>query len=219
MTLPFTKPIIYLITGGKTTPQTSNSSDEYRSVLKLAEAAVAAEIPLLQLREKQLSARVLYQLTCDTVELVRGSRTRVLVNDRADVAKAAAAHGVQLTAHSLKSSVVRKIYGDDFLIGVSTHSLDEAVAVRQSSDFVLFGPIFDTPAKREFGGPQGIQKLVHVCARLENFPVIAIGGVTVENAASCFSAGASGVAAISMLSDPTTLLSTYQKLQSEFQNL
>lgn len=219
MSVKLTKPIIYLITDGQTTAQTSNSSDEYQSILRLAKAAVAAEISLFQLREKQLSARVLYQLTCATVRLAQGSRTRVIVNDRADVAKAADAHGVQLTSRSLPAKVVRQIYGDDFVIGVSTHSLEEAHASRQAADFALYGPVFETPSKQEFGAPKGTQNLEIVCAHLEQVHVVAIGGVTRENALDCFKAGASGVAAISMFSDAATLQSTVAKLKSDFESL
>lgn len=219
MSVKLTIPIIYLITDGKTTAHTSSSSDEYQSILRLARVAVTAEIPYFQLREKQLSARVLYQLTCDTVLLTRGSSTRVLVNDRADIAKAANADGVHLTSRSLRANVVRQLYGDDFVIGASTHSSDEALAARQAADFVLYGPVFETASKREFGSPQGIHNLQAVCAHLEQFPVVAIGGVTRENASDCFKAGASGVAAISVFSNPTTLQSTVAKLRSEFDSL
>jgi thiamine-phosphate pyrophosphorylase len=116
-----------------------------------------------------------------------------------DIARAAGADGVHLTSHSLPADVVRNICGPEFLIGVSTHSVAEARVARDAgADFVVFGPIFDTASKRAFGEPQGLDKLRDVTSTLGEFPVIAIGGVTRENFASCIGAGASGIAGISM---------------------
>lgn len=142
---------------------------------------------------------MLYDLTVRAVEITRGSNTRVLVNDRVDIARAASADGVHLTSRSLPANIVRKICGPEFLIGVSTHSLAEARAAQAAgADFVVFGPIFDTELKRAFGEPQGLDKLRQVTSDLGEFPVIAIGGITRENFASCIAAGASGIAGISM---------------------
>jgi thiamine-phosphate pyrophosphorylase len=94
--------------------------------------------------------------------------------------------------------VVREVCGPDFLIGVSTHSLDDARRARdEGADFVVFGPVFETESKRSFGPPQGLQKLQHVTSELGDFPVLAVGGVTLDNAETCYAAGASGFAGIS----------------------
>jgi thiamine-phosphate pyrophosphorylase len=133
------------------------------------------------------------------MKITRGSKTRLLVNDRLDIALAAGADGVQLTARSLPADVVRKICGPEFLICVSTHSLAEAQTAQVAgADFVVFGPIFDTESKRAFGEPQGLDKLREVTNKLGKFPVLAIGGITRENLAACVAAGASGIAGISM---------------------
>jgi len=146
-----------------------------------------------------LSARALYELTARAVEITRGSNTRLLVNDRVDIARAAGADGVHLTARSLPADVVRKICGPDFVIGVSTHSLAEARAARDAgADFLVFGPIFETESKRAFGEPQGLVKLRDVTHELAEFPVLAIGGITHENSDACIAAGASGIAGISL---------------------
>jgi thiamine-phosphate pyrophosphorylase len=193
MPVKLQRPIIYPITSGKATPQTTPD------ILRLVRAAVDAGIGLLQIREKSLPARVLYELTCQAAEITRGSKTRLLVNDRADIARAAGADGVHLTAHSLPADVVRGICGPEFLIGVSTHSLDEVRAARdKGADFVVFGPVFETESKRSFGAPQGLDKLRQVADELGEFPVLAIGGISLENAGACFEAGASGVAGISL---------------------
>ena len=163
------------------------------------EAVVAAAVSLVQLREKSLSARVLYELTTRAAAIAKASTTRVLVNDRFDVARAAGADGVHLTSRSLPPSVVRSICGPDFLIGVSTHSLEEALNARtEGADFIVFGPVFETPSKRIYGAPQGLERLREVTNALHGFPVLAIGGINRDNAAQCLSAGASGIAGISM---------------------
>jgi thiamine-phosphate pyrophosphorylase len=206
MPLIHTRPIIYHITSGTTTTETTPQSDEFSQILRLVESAVELKIPLFQIRERELSGRVLYQLAVRAVDLTRGSVTRVLVNDRSDIAGAAGTNAVQLTAHSLPPDVVRQVHGEDFLIGVSTHSIDEARLARErKADFVLFGPIFDTPSKRSFGKPQGLDKLREVTIELGCFPVVAIGGIAIENVAACFEAGAAGVAGISLFGESSTL--------------
>jgi len=140
---------------------------------------------------------VLYELVTRAVKITRGSLTRLLVNDRVDIALAAGADGVHLTSASLPAPVVRRICGPEFLIGVSTHSLETARDARDSgADFALFGPVFETDSKRGFGPPQGLNKLQQVTSELQSFPVVAIGGITLDNAESCFAAGASGIAGI-----------------------
>ena len=204
MSLPV--PIIYPITSGKTSPQTSPDDPQFSEILRLVRAAVDADVPLFQIREKSLHARVLYELVARAAEITRGSKTRLLVNDRSDIARAAGADGVHLTTQSLPVEVVRSIFGVDFLIGVSTHSLDEARGARAGgADFVVFGPVFETESKRAFGEPQGLSKLAEVTRALGEFPVVAIGGITPDNVDECFEAGARGIAAIRLLNDTENL--------------
>src|SRR5687768_17924310 len=110
MLLDLPLPIIYAITSGK-----ANSPEE---ILRLVQAAVDAEVPLFQIREKNLSGRALYDLVTRAVEITAGSGTRLLVNDRSDIARAAGADGVHLTTRSLPAQVVRQTCGTEFLIGV-----------------------------------------------------------------------------------------------------
>jgi thiamine-phosphate pyrophosphorylase len=136
--------------------------------------------------------------------LTRGTATRLFVNDRFDVARAAGADGVQLTSLSLPPRVVREACDDEFLIGASTHSLETAREARDGgADFVVFGPVFETESKLAYGPPQGLEKLREVTKALDGFPVIAIGGITLDNAQSCFEAGASGIAAIRLFDAST----------------
>lgn len=213
MPLKFPLPIIYSITSGQATPEDSQFSD----ILRLVRAAVDAEVPLFQIREKSLSAHLLFELVARAAELTRGSRTRLLVNDRSDIARAAGADGVHLTAQSLPADVVRKTCGAQFLIGVSTHSMDEArVASAAGADFVVFGPVFETSAKRAYGPPQGLGKLREVTRELGEFPVVAIGGITLANVDECFHAGASGVAAIGMLNDAENMTALVETIRNRF---
>jgi thiamine-phosphate pyrophosphorylase len=208
-------PIIYLITSGATTKADAPSvSEDFKRVLAHVRAAVQARIPFVQLREKHLSARSLYELALACVEITRTSKTRLLINDRADIARAARANGVHLTIGSLEAEKVRRAFGPDFLIGVSTHSLEEAQSARdQRADFAVFGPVFDTPSKRPFGAPLGLDALGEAAKSLAPFPIIALGGITLENATSAITAGASGVAAIGLFSDTEKLWETAEAVR------
>jgi thiamine-phosphate pyrophosphorylase len=130
----------------------------------------------------------------------------VIVNDRLDVALAAGAAGVHLGRESLGArEVVSWCRGGhapaEFLVGVSCHSLAEArEAERAGAAYIFFGPVFDTPSKRGMGEPQGLARLGEIC-RVVKIPVLAIGGVSEENAAECIRAGAAGIAAIRMFQD------------------
>ncbi len=138
--LNLSNPILYLITRGATDETTTSESAEFRQILLQLSAAVTAGIQLIQIREKKLTARVLFELTTRAVSIAQTTRTRVLVNDRADIAASAGAHGVHLTTQSLEPAVVRQAFGDKFLIGSSTHSLEEARRARESgADFIVFG--------------------------------------------------------------------------------
>jgi len=210
------KPVSYLISSGQTTPATTSSGKDFQHLLKLIEAAVAAKIDLIQVREKDLSTKVLYELVARAAELTSTSATKLLVNDRADVAASAGADGVHLTTHSLPAAVVRQAFGSDFLIGVSAHSLDQVRAARDAqADFVVFGPVFQTPAKQKYGPPVGLEQLKQVCAELNGFPVLAIGGVSESNFADCLGAGARGVAAIRMFGEPERLSSIVVRTHEE----
>lgn len=175
---------------------------QLRLLEKISECA-AAGIDLIQLREKDLTTRDLLELAQKAVAaLPSGSATKLLINARTDVALACGAHGVHLPAGGVPASEVRSIW--DFagrsraIVGVSAHSPEEvALAETQGADFVLFAPVF---AKEGRGNPRGLHQLHAACSlprRAAAFmPVLALGGITLENAAQCFAAGASGLAAI-----------------------
>jgi thiamine-phosphate pyrophosphorylase len=176
-------------------------------------AAVArAGVNWVQIREKDLSARQLSALTQEALRCMpraaddRASATRILVNDRVDIALTEGAAGVHLGERSLPVDEVRRfvqsrISVKDFLVGVSCHSLESAeAAAAGGADYVFFGPVFATPSKAGFGAPHGVGRLTKIC-RSVPIPVLAIGGMTLENAASCLTAGAAGIAAIRLFQD------------------
>jgi thiamine-phosphate pyrophosphorylase len=211
-------PLIYLITSGETTERTTPATEDYANILRTVQAAVAARIDLIQIREKTLSANVLYQLATSAAAITKASATKLLINDRSDIAAAAGADGVHLTTSSLPAAVVRQSFGERFLIGVSTHSAAEADQARQTgADFVVFGPVFDTESKKDGGEPVGLLGLAEVCSQFEAFPVLALGGVTIENVAECFRAGAFGVAAIRMLQQPERLADLTTEIRNRFE--
>ena len=220
MPLDLTKPIIYLITSGATTPATTPESNDFARILILVEAAVAAQISLLQLREKDLNARVLYELATRAAKITRGTSTRLLINDRSDIALAAGADGVHLTSGSLTADIVRDTYGSEFIVGVSTHSLEQVLAARNAGgDFVVLGPVFETESKREFGEPLGLKKLSEAATALDEFPILAIGGVALKNVDECFRAGAAGVAAIRLFNDDKRLGTVVGEIRERFRSL
>jgi thiamine-phosphate pyrophosphorylase len=166
--------------------------------------AIAAQCDYIQIREKDLSARELLRLAQDAVTAAAPT-THILVNDRLDVAVAAGAAGVHLGGSSMPLGATKqyaqKHSPPDFLVGVSCHNLEEARGAENSgASYIFFGPIFDTPAKRSFGAPQGLDRLHEVSDSLK-MAVIAIGGVNEMNAAECIGAGASGIAGIRMFQE------------------
>ena len=211
-------PLLYLITSGKTTARTTPATEEFSNVLHLIEAAVVAGIDLVQIREKNLSAQTLYQLSASAAGVTRGSATKLLINDRADIAATTGADGVHLTTQSLATDVVRRTFGDDFLIGVSTHLAPEARAARDNgADFIVFGPVFGTASKSEYGAPQGLSNLEKISLEVSPFPVFALGGLTIGKVADCIRAGAQGIAGISMFDDPRRLGDVVKAIRASVQ--
>jgi thiamine-phosphate pyrophosphorylase len=169
--------------------------------------AIEVGVDWIQIREKDLGGGRLAELTRGVVALARGGRrrARVILNDRLDVAVAAGAGGVHLGGESLPVREVaawRARQGlADFLIGASCHSLEEArAAALDGANYLIFGPVFETPSKVKFGAPLGIESLRVVCSEIR-IPVLAIGGISLANAGRCFEVGAAGVAAIRLFQD------------------
>lgn len=168
-------------------------------------AAAVEGVHLIQIRERDLDGGPLTRLVTACVNAVRGTRTRVLVNDRFDVAVAAGAHGVHLRGDSFPASRVRACAPPGFLIGRSVHSVSEAVVTADADgdaiNYLIFGTVFESSSKPDRVAA-GLQELSAVaCAT--RIPVLAIGGVTSGRIADVMRTGAAGVAGISLFDMPS----------------
>ena len=217
-------PVVCYVTDRRSLPL-AVSSDAIPMLLKTVEAVAAASVDWIQLREKDLCGKESLALARCALQAIgaRAPRTRILVNDRVDVALAAGAGGVHLSENGFSVPDARRLCARfendsgrplDFLIGVSCHSLGSALgAARDGADYIYFSPIFHTPSKAFYGPPQGVERLGQIC-RAVSIPVIAIGGITPENVASCYSAGAAGVAAIRLFQESADLPSIVRAIRS-----
>jgi thiamine-phosphate pyrophosphorylase len=197
----------------------SSDDDQVEALLKRVATAAAAGVDWIQIREKDFSGKQLSSLSRAAVAQIKqinernGAQTRIIVNDRLDVALSEYTRGVHLGEQSLpvrdvckwlaaKSDIAER---DKFLVGVSCHSVQAAAsAARDGADYIFFGPVFATPSKASFGAPQGVQRLAEVCSAV-SIPVLAIGGITLDNAGDCFAVGAAGIAAIRLCQDAENL--------------
>ncbi|HLZ11199.1 MAG TPA: thiamine phosphate synthase [Candidatus Acidoferrum sp.] len=221
---PRPNPIVCYVTDRRSLPL-AVSSDAIPLLLETVASVAAAGADWIQLREKDLCGRESLEFARSALAAVRARapKTRILINDRVDVALAAGAGGVHLSENGFSVPDARLLAARferdsgtrlDFLIGVSCHSLGSAQgAARDGADYIYFSPIFHTPSKAFYGPPQGIERLQQIC-RAVSIPVIAIGGITLENVASCYAAGAAGVAAIRLFQEAPDLPSVLRALRS-----
>ena len=171
------------------------ASWEEALVARVAAAARDTRVHLVQVRERDLDARELARLVTRCLTAVRHTRTRIIVNDRVDVALATGAHGVHLRADSVPAARVRALAGPGFLIGRSVHSRDEAAGAG-AEDYLLFGTVFETASKpgRTAAGVEGLRQ----AAMATTVPVLAVGGMTHARWPAVRDAGAAGFAAIGL---------------------
>ena len=203
-----TFPLICLVTGDHGREQ---------QTLELIAAAVRAGVELIQVREHRFDDRALVALTRRAVDLARDSASRIIVNDRADIALAAGASGVHLRGSSFAAGRVRALAPPGFLIGRSVHTLSEATAVEASGgcDYLLFGTVFASSSKPSNHTIAGLEALRAVCGAVR-LPVIAIGGISVETARPVADAGASGIAGISVFETADSMSAIVHRLRRQF---
>jgi thiamine-phosphate pyrophosphorylase len=178
---------------------TDRTQTRGRDLAGVVAGCLAVGLPAVQVREKDLPVLDLAALCRRLREPTREHGALLIVNDRVDVALATGADGVQRTHASLSIADIRAIADKRLRIGASTHSREEAVAAEaEGADWIVFGPVYDTPSKRRYGAPQGLAALERAAAAVR-IPVIAIGGITPDRVAEVRGAGAHGVAAISAI--------------------
>jgi thiamine-phosphate pyrophosphorylase len=161
-------------------------------------ALLGARVDWIQVREKDLSARELADLVRRILE-VRAPGVRVLVNGRADIALACGADGVHLPSGSIAPKTIRRLAPSGWLIGVSCHDVNEVRrASDEGADFVVFGPVFETPGKGPATGLEPLQQ----ATQSVRIPVLALGGVTEERWPELRAAGAAGIGGIRLFQSP-----------------
>jgi thiamine-phosphate pyrophosphorylase len=210
------RPILCYVTDRSLLAAPAGPALEAALIARIQDAA-AAGVDWIQVREKDLAGRPLFDLAAAAVAAARGGAARLLINDRLDVAWAARAGGVHLGENSLPIGDVvraqRRSGPENFLVGASCHSLEAATrAAREGADYIFFGPVFATPSKAAFGAPQELARLAEVCRGVA-VPVLAIGGVTAENAGECLKAGAAGIAAIRLFQEASDLAALLRKIR------
>ena len=189
-------PCIYLITDRRQLmPSARTPAEEVVGLERRLDEAIDL-VDVIQIRERDLSAAVLHALVRAVAGRARGSRTRVLVTDRIDVAAAAAAAGVHLRADGPPIARARALAPREWIVGRSVHDVAEAQA-HQDADYLLFGTVFPSRSKPDGWAAQGLEPLADV-VRAARVPVLAVGGMTIDGAAACRRAGAAGVAAIGL---------------------
>jgi thiamine-phosphate pyrophosphorylase len=188
------------------------------SLAAVIRETVRAGVDIVQVREKDLTSRELITLVEEALSATREpgmGGARVVVNDRVDVALAGGADGAHLAAHSMPVQVVRRFVPRAFLIGVSCHSLGEATAAESGgADYLVLGPVFETPSKLGYGPPLGLEKLRNITSRIR-IPVLALGGITVERIRPCLEAGASGIAGIRIFQDCDSVQERVRELRAQ----
>jgi thiamine-phosphate pyrophosphorylase len=183
-----------------------------RPLVPLLQRVLTAAAPAIQLRERDLSARELVTLAREVQAVTASRRSQLLINDRIDIALALEGVGVHLRSNSLPVPVARQVLGAQRLLGISVHSVEEGLSAQsQGADYIVLGPIYETPSKQLFGPPLGIHSLEKAC-RLVRIPIFGIGGVTAARAREMRYAGAFGVAVITAILGATDVESAAREL-------
>ncbi|MGI8493826.1 MAG: thiamine phosphate synthase [Pyrinomonadaceae bacterium] len=175
------------------------------SHLEQVELLISGGAKLIQLRDKYAAPKDFYAAAKEVIKFARPKKVKIIINDRVDIALAADADGVHLGQDDLPPEQARKILGEKAIIGCSTHSIDQiAEAVKFPVDYLAIGPIFPTTSKENPETVVGIEIIKEIRRVTGELPLVAIGGITFENAASVFESGADSIALISAILNPST---------------
>jgi len=200
-------PRLYLLTDRRQTHQ--------RPLASALSQALEAGVRMVQIREKDLDTPELIDLAQQLIPVIKQHHGKVLLNDRVDLALALNADGVHLRSDSLPLPLTRRLLGHEKLIGISTHSVEEVqYAESEGADFVVLGPIFETPSKQIYGHPLGLHTLETAC-RVSHLPIFAIGGITAKHVHPVISSGAYGIAVISSILQAPCIQDSTRELLSQ----
>jgi len=208
---------VCLVTDRRRVAGGATFGDACDRVVEQVRAAVEAGVDLVQVRERDLEARPLMTLVDAIVRASRQTKTRVVVNDRLDVALACRADGVHLRGDSLSAAAVRRLAPPAFLVGRSVHTVEEARAAGPV-DYLIAGPVFATTSKPEGHPALGLAGLGAI-TNAANAPVLAIGGITLDRAGPVAGAGAAGIAAIGMFTACDQLAALVRDLRARFDSV
>ena len=210
------RPILCLVTDRTRLGGGDRVRDLRARLSDIAREAVDAGVDLIQVRERGLEAARLVELVADLVAIARGSATRIIVNDRIDVALTCDAGGVHLRSDSIAPAAARSLMPAGLLVGRSVHALDEARAHAASVEYLIAGTVYATPSKPGRVALLGESGLRQIAAAVR-VPVLAIGGMTIERAAAIAATGASGIAGIRLfLPSASSMSRTVASVRAQF---
>jgi thiamine-phosphate pyrophosphorylase len=195
----------------------TDSYSANNNFVKIIKECCENGVKAIQLREKNLPAAELVELAKKIKSVTKKYKSMLIVNDRLDIVLLADAEGI----HSSESGIGIKFLSKykKLIIGKSVHSVEQArKAEKEEYDYILFGPVFRTPSKINYGAPQGLNKLNKICSTV-NIPVFAVGGVTPTRTAKCIIAGAYGVAVIRAVMKSHSIKKTVNEFKSELGGL
>ncbi|MBD3232168.1 MAG: thiamine phosphate synthase [candidate division Zixibacteria bacterium] len=171
-----------------------------RTHQRIAEVSLKGGAYVIQLRDKKVSGKMLFEVACEIRELTRRAGVPFIVNDRVDIAIASGADGVHVGQDDLPAKIARELIGDEMILGVSAITVDQAIQAEQDgADYIGFGPVYEARGtKSDAGEPLGLKLLREACSQC-SIPVIAIGGINKDNVSKVIKAGAYGAAVISAI--------------------
>ena len=168
---------------------------------------IAGGATFIQLREKHASPRDFFEAAKPAIEIARKNNVMIIINDRVDIARALGADGVHLGQDDLPPNAAREVLGPDAIIGFSTHSVEQAIdAAGLPIDYIAIGPIFETKTKENPDPIVGLDGLAEVKKNIGNIPLVAIGGIDLDNVLDVLAAGADSIALVSaIIGDPALI--------------